>query len=95
MRILAVGWENLASLGEGPTPLEPGGERLLWLSKPPLSQVGVFAITGPTGSGKTTILDAICLSLFDATPRLGRSGGVRVGRSAEEAELAAFDTRNL
>ena len=31
---------------------------------------GIFAITGPTGSGKTTILDAMCLALFGITPRL-------------------------
>ena len=36
---------------------------------------GIFAITGPTGSGKTTILDAICLALFGKTPRL--DGGSR------------------
>ncbi len=29
---------------------------------------GIFAITGPTGAGKTTILDAICLALFDRLP---------------------------
>ena len=30
---------------------------------------GLFAITGPTGAGKSTILDAICLALFGKTPR--------------------------
>lgn len=34
----------------------------------------LFLITGPTGAGKTTILDAICLSLFGDTPRLLRAG---------------------
>jgi exonuclease SbcC len=37
---------------------------------PPLSNSGLFAITGPTGSGKTTILDAICLALFNRIPRI-------------------------
>lgn len=33
---------------------------------------GIFAITGPTGAGKSTILDAICLALYGQTPRLNR-----------------------
>ena len=31
---------------------------------------GIFAISGPTGSGKTSILDAICLALYAQTPRI-------------------------
>ena len=36
----------------------------------PLGDSEVFLITGTTGSGKSTILDAICLALFANTPRL-------------------------
>ena len=36
----------------------------------PLADAEVFLITGKTGAGKSTILDAICLALFDKTPRL-------------------------
>lgn len=36
----------------------------------PLNTSEVFLITGKTGSGKSTILDAICLALYADTPRL-------------------------
>ena len=36
----------------------------------PLVDSEVFLITGKTGAGKSTILDAICLALFADTPRL-------------------------
>ena len=39
-------------------------------TKEPLSDSEVFLITGDTGSGKSTILDAICLALYADTPRL-------------------------
>ena len=36
----------------------------------PLADSEVFLITGKTGAGKSTILDAICLALFADTPRM-------------------------
>jgi exonuclease SbcC len=63
MRILQVRFKNLNSLV---------GEWEIDLTHPAFASDGIFAITGPTGAGKTTILDAICLALYGRTPRLNR-----------------------
>jgi exonuclease SbcC len=34
--------------------------------------VELFALVGPTGSGKTTVLDGICFALYGSVPRHGR-----------------------
>jgi exonuclease SbcC len=63
MKILAIRGKNLASL-EGEFDIDFEAE--------PLKSAGIFAITGPTGAGKSTILDAMCLALFDDAPRLSK-----------------------
>jgi exonuclease SbcC len=50
---------------------------------------GLFAITGPTGSGKTTILDAVCLGLYGRTPRVKVSKGENEVMSRRSGECAA------
>jgi exonuclease SbcC len=45
------------------------GEHTISFDELPLSQAGIFAIVGPTGSGKSTILDVITLALFNRIPR--------------------------
>ncbi|KFZ44654.1 hypothetical protein KD27_04680, partial [Smithella sp. D17] len=61
MKILDIRFKNLNSLT---------GEWHIDFTHPDYSSDGIFAIIGPTGSGKTTILDAICLGLYGRTPRL-------------------------
>lgn len=61
MRIQTIRLENLNSLH---------GEWILDLTDPAYLADGIFALTGPTGAGKSTILDAICLALYGRTPRL-------------------------
>lgn len=63
MRILQLRFQNLNSLA---------GEWSIDFTDPAYLADGIFAITGPTGAGKTTILDAICLALYGRTPRLNR-----------------------
>lgn len=60
MKILSLRFKNINSLR---------GEWRIDFRQPPFSDNGLFAITGATGAGKTTILDVICLALYHQTPR--------------------------
>lgn len=62
MRLIELRLKNLNSLK---------GEWHIDFNDPAFLNEGIFAITGQTGAGKTTILDAICLALYSQTPRLG------------------------
>lgn len=85
MRILAIRLKNLASLV---------GEQVIDFTAEPLASAGLFAITGPTGAGKSTILDALCLALFGSTPRL--DGVSPLNKVPDvEAEIGGGDERNL
>jgi exonuclease SbcC len=59
MRVLQIRFKNLNSLV---------GEWQIDMTNPAYVSNGIFAITGPTGAGKSTILDAICLALYGGHP---------------------------
>ncbi len=60
MKILSVSFQNLNSLK---------GRWKIDFTQEEFVQSGLFAITGATGAGKSTIYDAICLALYHQTPR--------------------------
>ena len=60
MKVLKISGSNITSLGEFEIDFE----------SEPLASAGTFAITGPTGAGKSSILDSLCLALFYKVPRL-------------------------
>lgn len=62
MKILRITLNNLNSLR---------GTHEIDLEADPLGSAGIFAITGPTGAGKSTILDAITLALYGRAARYG------------------------
>ncbi|WP_286268923.1 SbcC/MukB-like Walker B domain-containing protein [Thalassotalea hakodatensis] len=64
MRILSLRFENINSLK---------GQWFIDFTQAPFDESALFAITGDTGAGKTTILDAICLALYHQTPRIAIS----------------------
>ena len=86
MRILAIRGENLASLAER-FEIDFEGELL--------RGAGLFAITGETGAGKSTILDALCLALYDNFPRVGSQGGDAGALDSSGQPISASDPRSI
>lgn len=64
MKILKLRFKNINSLA---------GEHEIDFTNPIFTNTGIFAITGKTGTGKTSLLDAMTLALYGKTPRVSIS----------------------
>ena len=63
MKILSLKFKNINSLK---------GEHYIDFNSPEYADSAIFLISGDTGSGKTTILDAISIALYGKTPRFNK-----------------------
>jgi len=75
MKILRLRFENINALKNA---------WQLDFTQEPFDSNGLFAITGATGSGKTSILDAICLALYHQTPRLNSASGSGISKKQNQ-----------
>ena len=83
MKLAKLKIENIASVEMAEIDFDSGA----------LADASVFLITGDTGAGKTTILDSICLALYNTTPRLNMASGVKSNFGTDN--ITARNTSNL
>src|SRR6476661_5808690 len=85
MKILAIRIKNLASID---------GIAEIDFTTEPLCSAGIFAITGPTGAGKSTILDALCLALYGQTPRYKNAEKIDL-KDVADNKIGQHDVRGI
>ena len=88
MKILKIRLKNINSIYN---------EWLIDFTHPDFTSSSIFLITGQTGSGKSTILDAISLALYGRTPRLNKistNNNELMSRNTEECfSEVTFETQ--
>ncbi len=81
MKICKIKLKNIHSLK---------GEHTIDFENGVLGDAGLFVITGPTGAGKSTILDVITLALFNRIPRITSS----ISKKSNRRRRCYFDEKH-
>ena len=92
MELISLEIKNIASIESA----------FIDFSAAPLKDEPIFLICGETGAGKSTILDAVCLALYNDAPRLSSvqqdrliDDAVAPGNRTEDDTLGTRDTRQF
>lgn len=85
MRLKKLTIENIASIKHA----------VIDFDQEPLNSEHLFLITGETGSGKSTIIDCLCLALYDNTPRLNAAKNADYETGNNQETIKTTDVRQL
>ena len=87
MKILKINIKNIASITDAE----------IDFAAEPLKSSPLFIICGETGAGKTTITDAVCLSLYGQTPRFADTSSDKLDILGSDGKdgITVADKRNF
>lgn len=84
MKLISIDIQNIASVESFS----------LDFTQEPIASSRVFLICGEMGTGKTTLLDSICLALYGTTPRLSQASEKKLDYG-EKDDISSRDPRHL
>ena len=86
MKILKISIKNINSL--------EGEQDIIDFTAAPFNGSGIFSIIGVTGAGKTTVLDAITISLYAEVARNAKTEDIITYNTLDSWAITEFEVNN-